>query len=156
MLDKQQANDLNEEIANFHSTYSSRHGKNFFINVALVLLGILLAVGVTAAGFFEKGKLAGILGLLLTLFIALQNAFYFNEKAEFYRLVATEADNLRYLLKFKVQTQSELHSVLDAFMTLKKYAATNLPRGKGMEVVKEMYANFPNQLQKDSSSSAAT
>jgi hypothetical protein len=112
----------------------------------LVICGILLAISVTAAGFLSSGTAAGVLGLFVTLFMALQNAFNFNEKAEFQRVLFTESDNLLNLLKFRVRTQSQFDAVIDAFMTLNKRAATNLPHGRGMDVVREMYGKTPEGL----------
>lgn len=148
IADQEKVEALKTDVTTFFDTYRFRHGKNYFTNFALVFLGIVLSVSVSAAGFGGYGKLAGILGLFITLLIALQNAFYFGEKAEFQRLVATEAENLISMLKFKVKTESDFETVLEAFLTLKKHTAANLPRGKGMEVVRDMYAHFPNQTKK--------
>jgi hypothetical protein len=131
---------LRQEIDSYLSVHQRRHGKNYFINAGLVAIGILLAVGVTAAGFFNYGVIAGVLGLFITLLLGFQNAFYFGEKAEFYRVVATEAENLRSALDYRVRTDADFQEILAAFLTLRKHTATNLPKGKGMEVVREIYS----------------
>ena len=144
--DAKMVEDAKQQIVSFIAWHRLRHGQNYWLGVLLVVLGIVLALSITAAGFFNYGVLAGVLGLFVALFIALQNAFSISEKAEFQRLVFTEADNLHDLLTYRVRTQSQFDAVLDSFMTLKKHAATNLPRGKGMEVVKEMYGKAPEGL----------
>jgi hypothetical protein len=139
-LDDQAVSKLREEIEAYLAVHQRRHSKNYVINAAFIAMGILLAVGVTAAGFFNYGVIAGVLGLFITLFLALQNAFYFGEKAEFYRVVATEAENLRSALAFRVRDGEEFQTIVEAFLTLRKNTATNLPKGKGMEVVREIYS----------------
>ncbi len=144
--DPKMIEEAKNEIASFGAQIRQRHGTNWAASSGLVASGILLSIGVTAAGFFGPGWLAGALGLIVTLFIALQNAFFFSEKAEFQRVVFTEAENLLSLLKFRVRSPAQFDSVIDAFMTLKKSGATGLPHGKGMQVVKEMYGSAPQGL----------
>src|SRR5262245_51454432 len=132
VVDPSRLKDLQEQIQGFVRLYQYRHARNYWVSVMLVALGILLGLAVTAAGFLGAGVVAGLLGLAITAFISFQKAFAFDETAEFQRLLFTEAENLLNLLHYRVKTQIAFDSVLDAFMTLKKHAATNLPKGKGM------------------------
>jgi len=144
--DRKRIDDAKIQIETFSRLHKKRYGWNNALSITLVVLGIIVALGITAAGFFNYGVLAGILGLIVVLFISLQNAFSISEKAEFQTVVFTEADNLIQLLEFRVRTQAQFDSVLDSYMTLTKHAAANLPRGKGMQIVKERYGKGPEGL----------
>jgi hypothetical protein len=144
-LEQKKSEELHRAIERQIEVYRRRYKRNYIANFALVLLGVLLGFVALVVGLSDNGKAAGILGLSITLLIALQSAFNFGEKAQFYRIAFTESENLLTKLDFKVHTRAEFLDVLDEFITLKKYAVTNLPTGRGMEVVKEIYAKHPDQ-----------
>lgn len=123
--------------------FSSKHERlrliNNCLNVATVLLGILLAVGSAWEGFmYNDPHWAAFLGVLLGALITYDKAFPHGEKAEFYQIIVAESKSLLDDLEFRVDTYRKFNNALKRFQTLRKYAAEKLPRGKGMETVKNM------------------
>jgi len=115
---------------------------------ALIVLGILLGLAVTAAGFLGYGIIAGLLGLGVTLFVSLQNAFNFSDKADFYRVIHNESKILRDRLRYKVDSSEDFVALIDAFGMLRRHASEKIPKGKGIEVVKEIQAKHPPEFSK--------
>lgn len=142
--DPDKAKMLAEQIQGFLEYYWRLHINSSWMSSGLVVLGIFLGLAVTGAGFLGYGIVAGFLGLAVTLFISLQNAFNFSEKAEFYRVIHNEAKILRDRLRYKVYCKEELEGIVDSFASLRRRAAEKLPRGKGIEVVKEIHAKHPS------------
>lgn len=132
---------LKGALSDYRRIMWRRHSLDYGWNATLVTAGILLAVSVTAAGVFDQAKLAGVLGLAITVVVGLQSAFAFEEKAEFYRLAATEADNLFSRLTIGTKSEAELEKLHEQFLTLRNATAAHLPRGKGMEIVRDLYKN---------------
>lgn len=72
-----------------------------WIKVAVGGVGLLAAILSAVQTFYshakrgEEHRTAGIISLIITLFISFQNAFNFAEKAEFYRVIHGEAKILR-------------------------------------------------------------
>jgi hypothetical protein len=111
----------------------------------LIAGGLVLGVGVSLAGFLNYGFLAGVMGMMITALIGFQNAFNFSEKADFYHIIHNEAKALRDRLRYKVATAQEFGTVVDELGVLRNYAAKELPKGKGMETVREMYSGSQPQ-----------
>jgi hypothetical protein len=139
---------LEEQIKGFLEYYWRLHRKSSLMNSAVIVLGILLGLAVTAAGFLGHGMVAGLLGLAVTLFISLQHAFNFSDKAEFYSVIHSRAKILRDRLRYKVHSRKEFEDVVDSFGVLRKHAAENVPKGKGIDVVKEINAKHPPEIPK--------
>jgi len=130
---------LKTEVDVFLATYQTRHGQNYRWNAVLVFAGIALSLGATVAGgIFNYGKLAGIFGIGVTFVIAIQNAYTPGEKAEFYRVVATEAENLKSTMTYGLDTDQGFQRAARKLQLLRMNAATRLPRGGGMDVVSRM------------------
>jgi hypothetical protein len=134
---------LRGQVEKFKDYYWKQHIQNYKINNTLVVAGIILSLAVTAVGFLGYGVLAGIIGLCILACISFQKAFNYGEKAEFYRMIHTEAKILRDRLRYRVYTASDFEAVFDAFASLRKHA-DEIPAGKGMEVVEELYAKQPS------------
>lgn len=134
---------LNKQIEGFMGWSWGEHRRNNRFATVVVVLGIVLGIAVTAAGFLGYGVAAGLIGLAVTLFIGLQNAFNFSEKADFYRIVHVEAKVLRDQTVYKVRSQGDLERLVDTLTTLRRYAAQRIPKGRGIEVVKEIYSSLP-------------
>ena len=133
---------LINEINQFVGIYQKRHSGNFHLNWILIVIGLLLSAGVTIAGMLNQGLIAAVLGICIGFLISLQNAFPLGEKAEFYRLMVTEGQNLISMLNYEVDTTKEFEDSQRRFRKLRSHAATSLPKGRGMEAIKEMYKDL--------------
>jgi hypothetical protein len=119
-----------------------RHKLNYRGNAALIIVGLALSAGVTIAGILDYGLVAAILGVAVGYVIGVQNAFPIGEKAEFYRLIIAEGDNLISELKFEVKTEGQFLNRVNKFQKLRMYGTENLPRGQGMQAVKNFYKDM--------------
>jgi hypothetical protein len=142
LLDKQQVETLSIRLANdidsFRQTYLRRQQATFWTNAAFILIGLFLSAGVSLASFYGKGDIVPLLGMSIFLLIGVQNAFPMGDKAEFYRLLVHESMNLLSDISF-AKAEDDLRLINQRFQILRKHAATALPRGRGMETVKDMY-----------------
>jgi hypothetical protein len=82
-----------------------------------------------------QGFVAGVISAAVTLLIGFQKAFNFSEKADFYRIVHTEAKGLRDHLTYKVHSVEQLEATVDTLKVLRDQTAKKLPRGQSMEEV---------------------
>src|SRR6516165_8450306 len=87
--------DLATEIKVFEDRCLKRYTFNNGWDVVLTAGGILLGVGVSAAGVFTMGKTGAILGAIVTAVVSAQRAFPFSQRAQFYRSLIGQASNLR-------------------------------------------------------------
>jgi hypothetical protein len=143
--DPEKLKKFQDQIDGFKDWYWRLHSRNLWISNAMVALGIFLGLSVTATGFWGYGVASGIIGLIITLFISFQNAFNFAEKAEFYRVIHAEAKTLRDRLRYKVYSSTDFDALIDSFIILQRQAEKDIPKGKGMEVVKEIYTKLPTE-----------
>ena len=135
----QNKQDLESDIAQFSEQYQKLHRANWRLNAILILLGLVLSASVTVAGMFNQGIMAALLGVAIAFLIGIQNAFPMSDKAEFYRVIVAESQNMLLELKHTIDTKEEFEIVVLNFQTLRKHAAAGLPRGQGMEAVRNMY-----------------
>jgi hypothetical protein len=133
---------LVSELNQFVETYQKRHRGNFHLNWILILTGLLLSAGVTISGMLNQGMIAALLGICIGFLFGVQNAFPLGEKAEFYRLMVTEGQNLISILDYEVDTSKEFEDCQKRFRKLRSHAAMSLPKGRGMDAVKEMYKDI--------------
>ena len=134
----QQKVQLEQELTRFVDSSWRQFRTNSVINTAIIVLALLCSFGVTLFGIGENGVFAALLGALIALLIALGQAFDFGGKADFYRVVHAESDNLLTRLHILTDDARELQQILQQFVVLRKYAAEKLPRGKGMEAISSM------------------
>lgn len=128
--------ELQREIESFIRIYRRLRNINFYINAAMVFGSLSLAAGVTYMSLNEASWNATVFGIALTFLIGLHNAFSFGEKAEFYRIITTESENLLSALKFG---DTDFNEVLRKFIALRESAAKSVPRGRGMGILKDLY-----------------
>jgi hypothetical protein len=129
---------LGKELEQLLEMHRQRHGANYRANAVLIGFGIVGSISVSATGLLGYPTAAGILGLMVALCIGLQNAYAFGEKAEYQRIVATEAENLLSRLQIEVKGESDFEKLFSEFLVLRTSAAKNIPRGKTIEAVREM------------------
>ncbi|MCH8090353.1 MAG: hypothetical protein IH955_10115 [Chloroflexi bacterium] len=90
--------------------------------------------GVSAAG-----------GLLLAFARGLESAFKFQERADFYRVLRSEAANLIAATRYVVKTDNEFRSMVRKYQSLNFRTATAVPKGQGMQAIKLFYEDLDNQ-----------
>lgn len=142
ILDAIKVRDLQDDIEKFLVPLRKRHLSTFRGSAALIVIGLVLSAAVTIAGILDEGLLAAILGVTIGFVIGVQNAFPIGDKAEFYRLLIVEGENLIGDLKYEVKTEKEFLSVNNRFQKLRKHSAEDLPRGQGMQAVKNLYQDL--------------
>jgi hypothetical protein len=145
LVDVKKIEELTQKIRAFRKDNKIKHGGNYWGNTTLIYLSIFLSASVTIAGIFDEGRLAAILGVILSILLTIQNAFPINYKAEFYRILMAEADNLLIDIEFDTMTQENFNRIKNRFKVLTKYAAVNLPKGEGLEAVRDMYKDFKSK-----------
>ena len=133
------------EIETFRRHFFRHRRMNYITYASLVLLGLAASVAITVAGILNLGLYAAILGVCVGFIQGIQQIFPMNEKAEFYRLIVAESENLIDDLKYRVLTDDELKSILTRFQTLREHAAAALPKGQGMDTVKKMYDDLASR-----------
>jgi hypothetical protein len=118
--------DLATEIKVFEDQCRKRYTFNNGWDVVLTAGGILLGVGVSAAGVFTMGKTGAILGAVVTAVVSAQRAFPFSQRAQFYRSLIGQASNLRTDLAYDLISQA---AAATAIKSLRLDFAQQLPRG---------------------------
>jgi len=99
------------------------------------------------AGFvgIGDGSVSALLVILLTIPAGLENAFKYGEKRDFHRILVSECYNLKTALTYCVNTEPEFQVIVNKFQELVVKSAKSLPRGKGMQAVKELYENLDSK-----------
>ena len=94
-------------------------------------------VTVLCAFFLGRQFFGNAVGLLVAFCISLQTAFALGEKAQFQRIIYTEAQNLLTAL-IEVGDPDSLHKVSEQLQLLRKSGAENIPVGEGMGAVQKL------------------
>jgi hypothetical protein len=114
------------EIEEFRTRCEKRYRFNNTFDVALTITGILLGIGIVAAGTYKQTELGAMLGAVVAAVVSAQRAFPFTQRAQFYRSLVGQAENLRTSLTNNLISPSEAVKVLE---TLRLDFAQQLPRG---------------------------
>jgi len=124
-LDGGERGDL-AEIQTFEEQCEARYRFNNRWDVVLTVGGILIGVGIVAAGVYQVSKLATILGAVVTAIVSAQRAFPFGQRAQFYRALVGQASNLRTDVTANLTTAAVAATTLKS---LRLDFAQQLPRG---------------------------
>jgi hypothetical protein len=138
---------LREEIDELRKTYYLRHKGNYRTSWLLILFGIIGSISVSGFALLGYAKLAGVMGLLVALCISLQTAFALGERAQFQRIIYTEAENLITRLNIRAHDADGLSKVSEELELLRKSAAENIPRGEGMGAVQKLTSELEAKRQ---------
>jgi hypothetical protein len=114
------------EIKTFEEQCQARYRFNNAWDVVLTVGGILVGVGVVAAGAYAVSKLAAILGAVITAIFSAQRAFPFGQRAQFYRSLIGQSSNLRTDVTTNLTTAEAAATTLKS---LRLDFAQQLPRG---------------------------
>jgi hypothetical protein len=123
--------ELWNQIDSFQVFQWKNYVRNRRLASLLIVCGLLLSVGTTAAAFLEYTQIAVFLGLGTTLFIGVREAFNFSEKAEFFCEIHGQAKNLRDQVRFCVNSEADFNAAFDALQRLRQRVARDIPKGKG-------------------------
>ncbi len=129
---------LIEEVAAFVRYTQQQERRAARANRIIVVLGLVCSFGVTFLGLGGAGELAALLGAFIAMLIGLDRAFAYGERADFYRILVADGQNLLTDLRLSVDTEATFEEAKRKFLVLRKYGAEKLPRGKGMEAVRSM------------------
>ena len=103
------------------------------LDITLIGLTLILSAAITILGFLGKGTIAGIFGVILTTLLSTQKVFNLSDKAEFYRRTHMSIKEIRDRLKYKVNSESDMQSLVDAFMAIRENRRDTNPRRKSWE-----------------------
>lgn len=132
--------ELIAQIEEFSTSCENRYKFNNAFDVALTVAGILLGVGIVAASTYKQSELGAILGAVVTAVVSAQRAFPFTQRAQFYRSLVGQTDNLKTSLEFGLITTADAVKVLE---TLRLDFAQQLPRGTTADAPKNPPSSPP-------------
>ncbi len=137
-IQQEREDQLREEVAAFARDLRRQWRRASRINSAVVALGLLASFGITFLGLGGAGELAALLGAFVAMLIGFDRAFAYGEKADFYRILLADGENLLTALRLDVHADMDFEEVVRRFLVLRKYAAEKLPRGTRMKAVRNM------------------
>lgn len=94
---------LIEEVTAFQQDCKARYRFNSRWDNILNITGLMLSVGIVAAGTYRRSELATILGSLVAALVTAQRAFPFGSRAQFYRVLMGQTANLLTDLRWACQ-----------------------------------------------------
>lgn len=124
--------ELWNQIDSFQVFQWKNYVRNRRMGSLLVVCGLLLSIGTTAAAYLEYTQYAVFLGLGTTMFIGFREAFNFSEKAEFFCEIHGQAKNLRDQVRFRVNSEADFNAAFNELQMLRQRVARDIPRGKGL------------------------
>jgi hypothetical protein len=93
---------------------------------ALNIIGLVISVGIVAAGIYQRGAVAAILGAFVSAIVSAQRAFPFGPRANFYRMLIGQAENLCTQIE---QGLLEKQAAVAGLNSLRLDFAQQFPRG---------------------------
>ena len=127
--------ELLDEMDEFKKKYWKLHLNDFTLNWVTIIVALILTASVTVAGVYGAAQFAAVFGVGIAFLIGLQNAFPFSEKAEFYRVIVADCENLRDDLKYRMKTEHEFKQLVLKFEALREDAAKKRPKGREIQDV---------------------
>jgi hypothetical protein len=121
---------LADEVRQFRNDCENRYKFNSRWDNTLNIAGLLLSVSIVAAGLFEKGAVAAILGAFVSAIVSAQRAFPFGPRANFYRVLIGQADNLQTQIQ---QELLETPAAVAGLNSLRLDFAQQFPRGSSFK-----------------------
>jgi hypothetical protein len=118
--------DLIDEIRSFLADCWKRYEFNNAWDVFLTVLGISLSIAVVVAGFVKRPFFSAILCAIVASVVTAQKAFPFGQRANFYRLLIGQSQNL---ITRASQGLLRKQEVVNTLSSLRMDFAQQLPRG---------------------------
>ena len=118
--------DLLKELDAFIVDCQNRYRFNSRSDTAFNIVGIAVSVAIVLAGVLEMSKASAVLGGIIGALVSAQRAFPFAQRANFYRNLVGQVQNLR------TETSQALTSIKESVKTLSALRldyAQQLPRG---------------------------
>lgn len=122
--------ELVEDIKKEISEIKGRRLRHGIVHNTLVVTSIFVSGVITIDGIYNMGRTAAILGVILTVLLALQQAFPFGDMAFFYRCGIADLENLQTSLKYSLPSRKEIDKTKAKYMVIRKHLAEALPRGE--------------------------
>jgi hypothetical protein len=110
-----------------------KHRLHFFLNSALVIVGLGLGASVILLGALNWGLPAAVVGAVMSVLFGVQGAFRFAERSNLWEVKHNDAKVVRDRVRYLVQTDADFRAVVDSWLTLKKGLLDELPRATGLE-----------------------
>jgi len=117
---------LISEVEEFRKLCQKRYRFNSLWDNVLNVVGIAISLAIVVAGLSEEGRVAAVLGALVTALVTAQRAFPFNQRWQFYRLLCSQTENLLTEARNGTVTVEQTISTLKA---LRLDFAQQIPRG---------------------------
>lgn len=144
---EQRIGELTRDIAELREKHGKHRQRNTIIYSVLILIGIALSATAAMYGFYgtNPSYIPSIMAILVGVSISLESAFKFGEKEAFYRILVGECDNLMIALKYRVDNEQKLQTMVKKYQVVVDISARSIPRGEGMQSVKTMYEDLDRQ-----------
>jgi hypothetical protein len=144
--------ELLQELDDFRKLCDRRYLFNSRADNCLNLLGLLISIGIVAAGVYKKSEYAALLGGVMTAIVSAQRAFPFNQRWNFYRLLASQAENLL------TEAKNGVVAIEQAIATMKALRldfAQQIPRGSSFRSDSGANIDAPGAASASASATAA-
>lgn len=114
------------EVEEFRKLCGERYRFNSRWDNILNGLGVIVSLGIVAAGIYKKSEYAALLGGLITAIVSAQRAFPFSQRWQFYRSLNSQAENLLTDVK---NSNITLDKAIATMKTMRLDFAQQIPRG---------------------------
>jgi hypothetical protein len=128
---------LKTQVSNFLRYSWRKCCLYFWLNVAIVLTGIVLGSSITLVSAFGYSHLAAVFGAAIACLLSIQGTFKFAENARLWETKHNEAKEVRDRLRYKVDTEDDFQLVVDAWFKLKNELLEQMPRSEDLKPVKQ-------------------
>jgi hypothetical protein len=118
--------DLLQEIETFRKLCDRRYHFNSHWDTILNGSGVIVSLGIVAAGVYKQSEWAAMLGGLIACIVSLQRAFPFSQRWQFYRLLDSQAENLLTEARNGIITVEQTIATMKA---MRLDFAQQIPRG---------------------------
>ncbi len=124
------AHSLLPELTEFQRDCEHKHRFNARWNNAMNIFGLVLGISIVTAGVFDRSGLAAVLGAMVSAIVSAQRAFPFGTRAQFYRSLIAQVENLRSEITFGLQSVENSVQVL---AVLRLDFARQFPQGSSFK-----------------------
>jgi len=114
------------EVEEFQKLCDERYHFNSRWDNILNALGVIVSLGIVAAGIYKQSEYAALLGGLITAIVSAQRAFPFAQRWQFYRILNSQAENLLTDVK---NGNITLDKAIATMKTMRLDFAQQIPRG---------------------------